>query len=67
MASRDMFDDSATAEPAEEDEDELDDSVKDKDFDPTKESEDAESGDKILVVDADDAVLSQVRKANAKL
>ena len=67
MASRDMFDDSATAEPAEEDEDELDDSVKDEDFDPTKESEDAESGDKILVVDADDAVLSQVRKANAKL
>ena len=65
---RDMFDDSHADTNAEEGE-ELDDSVKDKDFDPTKEPEDAESGDEIEIVDPEeeDAALSQVRKANVKL
>ena len=68
---RAMFDDSHADVPAdvEEEGEELDDSVKDKDFDPTKEPEDAESGDEIEIVDPEeeDAALSQVRKANVKL
>ena len=73
---RDMFDDShadvaadADITTAEEEGEELDDIIKDKDFDPTKEPEDAESGDEIEIVDPEeeDAGLSQVRKANVKL
>ena len=62
---RDMFDDSHADTNA--DVEDLDDSVKDKDFDPTKEAEDEESVDDVHVVEADDPVLSQVRKANAKM
>ena len=65
---RDMFDDShADTNTTNAEEEDLDDSVKDKDFDPAKEPEDEESGDEVKVVEEDDAVLSQVRKANAKL
>ena len=62
---RDMFDDSHADTNA--DEEDLDDSVKDKDFDPTKEPEDVESGDEVQLVEGDDVVMEQVRKANAKL
>ena len=69
---RDMFDDShADADTNAEEGEELDDNVKDKDFDPTNHPDhgDPESGDEIEIVDKEeeDAALTQVRKANVKL
>ena len=69
---RDMFDDSHADTNADAEEgEELDDSVKDKDFDPTKHPDhgDPDTGDEVEIVDPEeeDPALSQVRKANVKL
>ena len=71
---RAMFDDShadGAADAEEEGEEDLDDSVKDKDFDPTTHPDhgDPDTGDEVEIVDPEeeDPALSQVRKANVKL